>query len=94
VHGAIVNWAGHKYGYQKLRQRRQKPNTLPFDFLTMASCSRTTTTSGARADFAARGSRSIGLAVLRLLAAARIVTLRAAARVFPRPIARLRDKTL
>ena len=35
VHGAIVNWAGHKYGYQNFDNGDQSRNTLPFDVLTM-----------------------------------------------------------
>ncbi|MCS7073706.1 MAG: acyl-CoA desaturase [Bacteroidia bacterium] len=35
VHGAIVNWAGHKYGYQNYDNRDQSKNTLHFDFLMM-----------------------------------------------------------
>jgi stearoyl-CoA desaturase (delta-9 desaturase) len=34
VHGAIVNWAGHKYGYINHRRTKdQSRNTLPVDFL-------------------------------------------------------------
>ena len=35
VHGAIVNWCGHKYGYQNFDNGDQSRNTLPFDVLTM-----------------------------------------------------------
>ena len=35
VHGAIVNWAGHKYGYQSFDNGDQSRNTLPFDVVTM-----------------------------------------------------------
>ena len=35
VHGAIVNWAGHKYGYQNFDNGDRSRNTLPFDVLTM-----------------------------------------------------------
>lgn len=34
VHGAIVNWAGHKYGYRNHDTDDQSRNTLAFDFLT------------------------------------------------------------
>jgi stearoyl-CoA desaturase (delta-9 desaturase) len=34
VHGAIVNWCGHKYGYKNFDNGDQSKNTLPFDFLT------------------------------------------------------------
>ncbi|MBD3257809.1 acyl-CoA desaturase [candidate division GN15 bacterium] len=36
IHGAIVNWCGHKYGYVNYRETEdQSRNTLPLDFLTM-----------------------------------------------------------
>lgn len=34
IHGAIVNWAGHKYGYRNFDSDDKSRNTLPFDFLT------------------------------------------------------------
>ncbi len=33
VHGAIVNWAGHKYGYRNFPTRDRSKNTLPIEFL-------------------------------------------------------------
>jgi stearoyl-CoA desaturase (delta-9 desaturase) len=35
IHGAIVNWAGHKYGYRNFDTHDDSRNTLPFDFVTM-----------------------------------------------------------
>jgi stearoyl-CoA desaturase (delta-9 desaturase) len=35
VHGAIVNWAGHKYGYRNFDNGDGSRNTLPIDVLTM-----------------------------------------------------------
>lgn len=37
VHGAIVNWCGHKYGYRNFagQDGDKSRNTLPFDFVTM-----------------------------------------------------------
>jgi len=36
VHGAIVNWCGHKYGYVNFRETNdQSRNSLPIDFLAM-----------------------------------------------------------
>jgi stearoyl-CoA desaturase (delta-9 desaturase) len=35
IHGAIVNWCGHKYGYTNFEVGDKSRNTLPFDFLTM-----------------------------------------------------------
>lgn len=34
VHGAIVNWAGHKYGYRNFAMADKSKNTLWFDFVT------------------------------------------------------------
>jgi len=35
VHGAIVNWAGHKIGYRNFESDDRSKNTLVFDVLTM-----------------------------------------------------------
>ena len=35
LHGAIVNWCGHKYGYRNFDNADLSRNTLPFDFVTM-----------------------------------------------------------
>ncbi|MBH50178.1 MAG: acyl-CoA desaturase [Candidatus Marinimicrobia bacterium] len=36
IHGAIVNWCGHKYGYRNFKEIRDRStNTLPFDFITL-----------------------------------------------------------
>ncbi len=35
LHGAIVNWCGHKYGYRNFESEDVSRNTLVFDFLTM-----------------------------------------------------------
>ena len=34
IHGAIVNWCGHKYGYQNFENGDDSRNTLMVDFLT------------------------------------------------------------
>jgi len=34
VHGAIVNWCGHRYGYRNFGSSDDSRNTLVFDFLT------------------------------------------------------------
>ena len=34
VHGAIVNWCGHKYGYRNFKVSDESRNTLIFDFVT------------------------------------------------------------
>lgn len=35
MHGAIVNWCGHKYGYRNYDNGDASRNTLVFDFLTL-----------------------------------------------------------
>jgi stearoyl-CoA desaturase (delta-9 desaturase) len=35
LHGAIVNWGGHKYGYRNFDSEDKSRNTLPFDFITL-----------------------------------------------------------
>ena len=34
IHGAIVNWCGHRYGYRNFDNDDVSRNTLLFDFLT------------------------------------------------------------
>lgn len=35
IHGAIVNWAGHKYGYSNFDNNDESKNSLNFDFLML-----------------------------------------------------------
>jgi stearoyl-CoA desaturase (delta-9 desaturase) len=35
IHGAIVNWCGHRYGYRNFSTPDKSRNFLPFDFLTL-----------------------------------------------------------
>ncbi|HET9958906.1 MAG TPA: acyl-CoA desaturase [Polyangiaceae bacterium] len=35
IHGAIVNWGGHKYGYRNFKSDDASRNTLVFDFVTL-----------------------------------------------------------
>ena len=35
IHGAIVNWGGHKYGYRNFDTNDRSRNTLPFDVVTL-----------------------------------------------------------
>ncbi len=35
VHGAIVNWCGHRYGYRNFATRDASRNFLPWDFLCL-----------------------------------------------------------
>lgn len=34
IHGTIVNWCGHMYGYRNFATKDHSRNTLPFDFVT------------------------------------------------------------
>ena len=91
VHGAIVNWCGHKYGYRNFDNGDKSRNTLPFDFLTMGELFQNNHHKYAQSpDFAARWFEiDPGWQVLRLLAAARIVALRTPQRAeYPEPLRR------
>ena len=35
LHGAIVNWCGHKYGYANFDNQDKSKNTTPVDFLML-----------------------------------------------------------
>lgn len=35
IHGAIVNWCGHKYGYSNFDNKDKSKNTTPIDFLML-----------------------------------------------------------
>lgn len=35
IHGAVVNWCGHKYGYQNFGNDDHSKNSLPLDFLML-----------------------------------------------------------
>lgn len=35
IHGAIVNWCGHRYGYRNFDNNDDSLNSLPFDFVTL-----------------------------------------------------------
>jgi stearoyl-CoA desaturase (delta-9 desaturase) len=35
IHGAIVNWAGHKYGYRNFGTRDKSRNVIPWDVVTL-----------------------------------------------------------
>jgi stearoyl-CoA desaturase (delta-9 desaturase) len=55
VHGAIVNWCGHRYGYRNFATGDGSRNTLPFDFLTLGELFQNNHhRAAARLNFAAR----------------------------------------
>jgi stearoyl-CoA desaturase (delta-9 desaturase) len=89
VHGAIVNWCGHKYGYQSFDNGDKSRNTLPVDVLTMGELFQNNHHKyGASPNFAARWFEvDPTWQVLKVLAAARIVTIRTPQRAeYPEPI--------
>jgi stearoyl-CoA desaturase (delta-9 desaturase) len=55
VHGAIVNWAGHKYGYRNFNENDHSKNTLIFDFLMLGELFQNNHHhAGSRPNFAAK----------------------------------------
>lgn len=55
IQGAVVNWAGHKYGYRNFKEKDHSRNTLFFDFLLLGELFQNNHHhAGARANFAAR----------------------------------------
>lgn len=55
IQGAIVNWAGHKYGYRNFDCRDQSKNTLLWDFLLMGELFQNNHhKAGAKPNFAAK----------------------------------------
>jgi stearoyl-CoA desaturase (delta-9 desaturase) len=77
IHGAIVNWCGHRYGYKNFDNGDQSRNTLVFDVLTAGELFQNNHHKfGMSPDFAARWFEvDPGYQVIRVLAALRIVTL-------------------
>jgi stearoyl-CoA desaturase (delta-9 desaturase) len=79
IHGAIVNWCGHKYGYRNFvtTERDRSRNTLVFDFLTMGELFQNNHHKyGMSANFAARWFEvDPTYPIIKLLAFVRIVDL-------------------
>jgi len=78
VHGAIVNWCGHRYGYRNFATTDQSRNFLPIDFLTLGELYQNNHHRAAgRLNFAARWFEfDPTFAVLRVLAAMRLIEMR------------------
>jgi len=91
VHGAIVNWCGHKYGYRNFDNGDKSRNTLPLDFLTMGELFQNNHHKyGASPNFAARWFElDPTWQVMKLLAFARIIQIRTPQRAeYPEPVRR------
>lgn len=55
IQGAVVNWAGHKYGYRNFNEGDHSRNTLFFDFLLLGELFQNNHHhAGARANFAVK----------------------------------------
>jgi stearoyl-CoA desaturase (delta-9 desaturase) len=80
IHGAIVNWCGHRYGYRNFTTDDASRNVLPVDFLTMGELFQNNHhRASGRADFAARWFELDPThAILQLLARCRVLRLRPA----------------
>jgi stearoyl-CoA desaturase (delta-9 desaturase) len=78
IHGAIVNWCGHKYGYRNFETDDQSKNSLRLEFVTMGELFQNNHHRAAsRINFAWRRFEfDPTYAVTRLLAWARVIQLR------------------
>jgi stearoyl-CoA desaturase (delta-9 desaturase) len=83
IHGAIVNWCGHKYGYTNYDNGDASRNTLWFDFVTLGELFQNNHHKFAMSpDFAARKWEiDPTYWVIRVLAALRIIELKGAQRM-------------
>lgn len=83
IHGAIVNWCGHKYGYKNYDNGDASRNTLWFDFVTLGELFQNNHHKFAMSpDFAARKWEiDPTYWVIRVLAALRIIELKGAQRM-------------
>jgi stearoyl-CoA desaturase (delta-9 desaturase) len=83
IHGAIVNWCGHKYGYRNFDNGDASRNTLLFDFVTGGELFQNNHHKFAMSpNFAARRFEiDPTYPVIRLLAALRIINLENAQRM-------------
>ena len=77
IHGAIVNWCGHRYGYRNFNSDDDSTNTLPFDFLTLGELFQNNHHRyGMSPNFAVRGFEvDPTWHVMRLLAFLRVIDL-------------------
>ncbi len=77
IHGAIVNWCGHKYGYRNFKTSDVSRNTIPFDFLTMGELFQNNHHRfGTRANFAVRWFEvDPAYQIIKVLSALKIIRL-------------------
>jgi stearoyl-CoA desaturase (Delta-9 desaturase) len=83
VHGAIVNWCGHMYGYKNYDNGDDSKNTLVFDFLTGGELFQNNHHKfGMSPNFAARWFEiDPTYPIIRLLAALRIIDMQGAQKI-------------
>jgi stearoyl-CoA desaturase (Delta-9 desaturase) len=83
IHGAIVNWCGHRYGYSNYDNADDSKNTLAFDFLTAGELFQNNHHKfGMSPNFAARWFEvDPTYQVIRVLAALRIIKLESSQRM-------------
>jgi stearoyl-CoA desaturase (delta-9 desaturase) len=82
IHGAIVNWCGHRYGYRNYDLPDDSRNTLPIDFVTLGELFQNNHHRNAgRANFASRAFEfDPTYALVRLLDGLGIIQLKQTAR--------------
>lgn len=87
IHGAIVNWCGHKYGYKNFKSDDDSKNTLVFDFVTLGELFQNNHHEFAMSpNFAVRRFElDPAYQVMRLLALLRIIDLSGTQRMRQRP---------
>jgi stearoyl-CoA desaturase (delta-9 desaturase) len=81
IHGAIVNWCGHRYGYRNFTTTDASRNSLPLDFICLGELFQNNHhRASGRLNFATRRFElDPTYTVLRLLAWMRVIRLRATA---------------
>ena len=78
MHGAIVNWSGHRYGYRNFELNDASRNTLPIDFVTAGElCQNNHHKRATSPNFAVRWFElDTTYQVIRVLAWLRVIDLR------------------
>ncbi|MBC7541841.1 MAG: acyl-CoA desaturase [Candidatus Sericytochromatia bacterium] len=99
VHGAIVNWCGHKYGYRNFDSADKSTNALVFDFLTAGELFQNNHHAFAMSPnfgvkwyeidptyWFMRALRAVGIITFKASPAMRVTPLAAPAEVAPAPV--------